>query len=383
MTRDSTWLAGHLRDVPDFPKPGIVFKDLTPLLGDVDAFRYAVDAIADHAAGLTVDKVVGIEARGFIFAAAVAYRLGAGFVPVRKPGKLPWKTVTETYDLEYGSDSLDIHEDAVATGDTVYIVDDVLATGGTAAATERARRARRRVDRRSRLRGRVGIPRRQGETARSRHTQPDHRVIRGTSPQHTGTRHPRAPFRLCEHSARKEVGMPTVDRVLPWRRNDPPPADEVAPLLSAFRKRHPKAPTALITRAYLQSSDSHRGQSRNSGEPYVQHPLAVAAHRRRPRPRRRHGCRRAAARHRRGHGHDARRDRALVRGRRRRHRRRRHQARAGPVRLQRGPAGRHHAQDAGGHGPRPAGPDHQARRPPPQHAHHRGDAGVEAGPHRP
>ena len=112
-----------------------MFKDLTPLLGDVDAFRFTVDAIADHAAGLTVDKVVGIEARGFIFAAAVAYRLGAGFVPVRKPGKLPWKTVTETYDLEYGSDSLDIHEDGVLSGDTVYIVDDVLATGGTAAAT--------------------------------------------------------------------------------------------------------------------------------------------------------------------------------------------------------------------------------------------------------
>jgi adenine phosphoribosyltransferase len=135
MTRDPSWLAGHLRDVPDFPKPGIVFKDLTPLLGDVDAFRYTVDAIADHAAGLTVDKVVGMEARGFIFAAAVAYRLGAGFVPVRKAGKLPWKTVTETYALEYGSDSLDIHEDAVTPGDTVYIVDDVLATGGTAAAT--------------------------------------------------------------------------------------------------------------------------------------------------------------------------------------------------------------------------------------------------------
>jgi adenine phosphoribosyltransferase len=112
-----------------------VFKDLTPLLGDVDAFRYTIDAIADHAAGLTVDKVVGIEARGFIFAAAVAYRLGAGFVPVRKAGKLPWNTVTETYALEYGSDSLDIHEDAVTAGDTVYIVDDVLATGGTAAAT--------------------------------------------------------------------------------------------------------------------------------------------------------------------------------------------------------------------------------------------------------
>jgi adenine phosphoribosyltransferase len=135
MTRDADWLADHLRDVPDFPTPGILFKDLTPLLADVDAFRFTVDAIADHAAGLTVDKVVGIEARGFIFAAAVAYRLGAGFVPVRKPGKLPWKTVTETYALEYGSDSLDIHDDAVAAGETVYVVDDVLATGGTAAAT--------------------------------------------------------------------------------------------------------------------------------------------------------------------------------------------------------------------------------------------------------
>jgi adenine phosphoribosyltransferase len=135
MTRDPSWLVGHLRDVPDFPKPGIVFKDLTPLLGDVDAFRYTVDAIADHASGLLVDKVVGIEARGFIFAAAVAYRLGAGLVPVRKPGKLPWKTVTETYALEYGIDSLELHEDAVAAGEAVLVVDDVLATGGTAAAT--------------------------------------------------------------------------------------------------------------------------------------------------------------------------------------------------------------------------------------------------------
>ena len=135
MSRDSAWLANHLRDVPDFPQPGVVFKDLTPLLADVDAFRYAVDAIADHAAGLTVDKVVGIEARGFIFAAAVAYRLGAGFVPVRKPGKLPWKTVGETYQLEYGTDALEIHDDAIEPGDAVYVVDDVLATGGTAAAT--------------------------------------------------------------------------------------------------------------------------------------------------------------------------------------------------------------------------------------------------------
>jgi adenine phosphoribosyltransferase len=135
MTRDPSWLADHLRDVPDFPEPGIVFKDLTPLLADVDAFRYTVDAMADHAAGLTVDKVVGVEARGFIFAAAVAYRLGSGFVPVRKPGKLPWKTVTESYALEYGSDSLDIHDDALGAGDEIYVVDDVLATGGTAAAT--------------------------------------------------------------------------------------------------------------------------------------------------------------------------------------------------------------------------------------------------------
>jgi adenine phosphoribosyltransferase len=135
MTSDASWLAGHLRDIPDFPQPGIVFKDLTPLLADVDAFRFTVDAIADHAEGLAVDKVVGIEARGFIFAAAVAYRLGAGFVPVRKPGKLPWQTVTETYALEYGSDSLDLHRDAIAAGESVLIVDDVLATGGTAAAT--------------------------------------------------------------------------------------------------------------------------------------------------------------------------------------------------------------------------------------------------------
>ena len=135
MTSDASWLADHLRDVPDFPQPGIVFKDLTPLLADVDAFRFTVDAIADHAGGLPVDKVVGIEARGFIFAAAVAYRLGAGFVPVRKPGKLPSTTVTETYALEYGSDSLDIHRDAIAQGESVLVVDDVLATGGTAAAT--------------------------------------------------------------------------------------------------------------------------------------------------------------------------------------------------------------------------------------------------------
>lgn len=135
MTRDAAWLASRLRDVPDFPKPGIVFKDLTPLLADVEAFQHTVDALADHVGALPVDRVVGIEARGFIFASAIAYRLGAALVPVRKPGKLPWRTVVETYDLEYGTDSLEIHEDAISAGDDVYVIDDVLATGGTAAAT--------------------------------------------------------------------------------------------------------------------------------------------------------------------------------------------------------------------------------------------------------
>ena len=135
MSELAELVGSRVIDVPDFPQPGIVFKDLTPLLADVDAFRFTVDALADHAAGRRVDKVVGIEARGFIFAATVAYRLGAGFVPVRKPGKLPWKTVTETYALEYGTDALEIHEDGLLPGDAVYVVDDVLATGGTAAAT--------------------------------------------------------------------------------------------------------------------------------------------------------------------------------------------------------------------------------------------------------
>jgi adenine phosphoribosyltransferase len=135
MSSDAEWLASHLRDVPDFPQPGIVFKDVTPLLADVDAFRFTVDALSDRAAEHPVDKVVGIEARGFIFASAIAYRLGAALVPVRKPGKLPWKTAVEIYQLEYGTDSLEIHEDAISSGDDVYVIDDVLATGGTAAAT--------------------------------------------------------------------------------------------------------------------------------------------------------------------------------------------------------------------------------------------------------
>ena len=134
---DADWLRGRIRDIPDFPSPGIVFRDLTPLLGDVEAFRFTVDAIADAFAGRRVDKVVGIEARGFILAGPVAYRLGAGFVPVRKPGKLPWRTESEDYALEYGVDQLELHADGVAPGEQVLIVDDVIATGGTARATVR------------------------------------------------------------------------------------------------------------------------------------------------------------------------------------------------------------------------------------------------------
>jgi adenine phosphoribosyltransferase len=137
MSPDARWLEAHIRDIPDFPKPGVVFKDITPLLADVNAFRFTVDAIADHFAGQTVDKVLGIEARGFIAAAPVAYRFGAGFVPVRKAGKLPWEVEREEYVLEYGSDLLEIHRDAVAPGEKVLIVDDVMATGGTAEATIR------------------------------------------------------------------------------------------------------------------------------------------------------------------------------------------------------------------------------------------------------
>jgi len=135
MAHDASWLKDHIRDIPDFPRPGVVFKDITPLLADVDAFRFAVDAIADHYAGNEVHKVLGVEARGFIIAAPVAYRFGAGFVPVRKAGKLPWDIEREEYELEYGSDLLEIHRDAVGPGENVLIVDDVLATGGTASAT--------------------------------------------------------------------------------------------------------------------------------------------------------------------------------------------------------------------------------------------------------
>jgi adenine phosphoribosyltransferase len=128
---------GLVRDVPDFPTPGVLFKDITPVLADPGAFSAAVDDLVEWSLGRDVDVVVGVEARGFILAAPIAYRLGAGFVPVRKAGKLPWAVEREGYSLEYGTDLLEIHADGVAPGSRVLVIDDVLATGGTAAATVR------------------------------------------------------------------------------------------------------------------------------------------------------------------------------------------------------------------------------------------------------
>ena len=128
-------LKALVRDVPDFPQPGIVFKDITPLLADEIAFSSVIDLIVVHFGRGSVDKVVGIEARGFILASPVAYHFGAGFVPVRKKDKLPWETEAAEYELEYGTATLEIHRDAVAAGERVLVVDDVLATGGTSRAT--------------------------------------------------------------------------------------------------------------------------------------------------------------------------------------------------------------------------------------------------------
>lgn len=127
-------LRSAVRDVPDFPQPGILFKDITPVLADGELLTLAVDAMAAAAAGKQVDKVVGIDARGFIFGAMLAARLGCGFVPARKKGKLPWRTNGVDYALEYGTSSLEMHEDAIAPGERILLADDLLATGGTAGA---------------------------------------------------------------------------------------------------------------------------------------------------------------------------------------------------------------------------------------------------------
>jgi adenine phosphoribosyltransferase len=127
-------LRSAIRAIPDYPKPGIVFRDITTLLGDARAFRRAVDELVQPFAGLKIAKIAGIEARGFILGGAVAHQLSAGFVPVRKKGKLPHETVSVTYQLEYGSDEIEVHKDAVSRGERVLLVDDLIATGGTAEA---------------------------------------------------------------------------------------------------------------------------------------------------------------------------------------------------------------------------------------------------------
>ncbi len=126
-----------IRDVPDFPKPGILFKDITPLLGNAQAFKRVIKILGDKYANQNISKVVGMESRGFIFGAPLSVEIGAGFVPVRKKGKLPWTKVSEEYILEYGTDQLEMHADAVSPGERILILDDVLATGGTALATAR------------------------------------------------------------------------------------------------------------------------------------------------------------------------------------------------------------------------------------------------------
>jgi adenine phosphoribosyltransferase len=130
-------LKAHIREVPDFPKPGILFYDITTLLKNPLALRMTVDRFVWLFAGQRIDKVIGIEARGFMFGPIVAYDLNAGFVPVRKPGKLPAKTIRQSYDLEYGSDAIEMHEGAIEPGERVLIVDDLIATGGTALAAAR------------------------------------------------------------------------------------------------------------------------------------------------------------------------------------------------------------------------------------------------------
>ena len=128
-------IADRIRDVPDFPKKGILFKDITPVLSDIDTLRASIKEMAAPCMDFEIDVVVGIESRGFIFGAPIADVLNCSFVPVRKPGKLPWKTERVSYELEYGTDALEIHEDAITEGQNVLIVDDLLATGGTAEAT--------------------------------------------------------------------------------------------------------------------------------------------------------------------------------------------------------------------------------------------------------
>ena len=135
MSEDSTWIKALIRDIADYPQPGVTFRDITPLLGNAAGFVRSINQLVERFRGIEVDRVLGMEARGFIVAAPVAYLLGAAFVPVRKAGTLPWAVVREEYSLEYGADMLEMHRDAIRPGERILVIDDVLATGGTAAAT--------------------------------------------------------------------------------------------------------------------------------------------------------------------------------------------------------------------------------------------------------
>lgn len=135
MATTTHWITRLVRDIPDFPEPGVTFRDITPLLGDAEGFHQSITELVGRFAHVQVDRVLGMEARGFIVAAPVAYSMGAGFIPVRKAGKLPWAVVREEYQLEYGADKLEIHRDAIFPGERILVIDDVLATGGTASAT--------------------------------------------------------------------------------------------------------------------------------------------------------------------------------------------------------------------------------------------------------
>jgi adenine phosphoribosyltransferase len=134
MAGNGHWVSDFVRDIPDYPESGVTFRDITPLLGDARGFSDSVTELVKRFADVPADRVMGIEARGFIIAAPAAYRMGAGFVPIRKAGKLPWAVVREDYTLEYGSAQLEMHRDAIHPGERVLVIDDVLATGGTAAA---------------------------------------------------------------------------------------------------------------------------------------------------------------------------------------------------------------------------------------------------------
>ena len=135
MAPNGHWITSMVRDIPDYPTPGVTFRDITPLLGDAQGFHRSISELVDRFRGVEVDRVLGMEARGFIVAAPVAYELKASFIPVRKAGKLPWAVVREEYTLEYGRDKLEIHRDAIHPGERILVIDDVLATGGTAEAT--------------------------------------------------------------------------------------------------------------------------------------------------------------------------------------------------------------------------------------------------------